>query len=217
MKKQLLAGGSLLLAISLSMACGDSSSSNSNSNTNHNTNTNSNGSMMGNAANSMSNTMSSAANSVSNAASSVTTASPESFVTEAAQGGMTEVELGKLASQNAQDPEVKKFGQMMVTDHTKANDELKAVAGKRNFKLPTDLGSSNQSTVDKMKGLKGADFDKQYVDDMVSDHETDVSMFQKQAENGTDPDIKAFAAKTLPTLQKHLDAIKAIQAKMKNK
>ncbi|MBV9217746.1 MAG: DUF4142 domain-containing protein [Acidobacteria bacterium] len=170
------------------------------------------GNTVSNAASSAVNTIGNAANSVANSVSSATTASPESFMKDAAQGGMAEVEMGKLAAQKATDPEVKKFGQMMVTDHTAANNELKGVAGKKNFALPADLGS-HQSDLDKLKGLSGADFDKEYVEMMVSDHETDVSLFEKQSEYSTDPDVKAFAAKTLPTLKKHLDAIKAIQAK----
>jgi putative membrane protein len=142
------------------------------------------------------------------------TASPSDFMEDAAQGGMAEVELGKLASQKGADAEVKKFGQMMVTDHTKANNELKTLAASKKMELPKDMGS-HKSEHDKLNGLSGADFDKEYVDGMVSDHETDVAMFEKQANNGTDPEVKAFAAKTLPTLKKHLEAIKAIQAKMK--
>jgi putative membrane protein len=146
--------------------------------------------------------------------SSATTSSADSFLKDAAQGGAAEVEMGKVAVANAQNPEVKKFGQMMVDDHTKAGNELKELAGKKNIAVPADIGS-HKSMLDKLKGLKGADFDKEYVSEMVSDHETDVAEFEKQAANATDPDVKAFAAKTLPTLKKHLDAIKAIQAKMK--
>jgi putative membrane protein len=207
MKQLLLIGALTISAIVVLIACGGGNTNvsvNSNSNYNSNSNSNSNGSYIGNAA-----------NSVSNAASSMMTASPESFAKDAAEGGMAEVKMGQLAAKNAKDPEVKKFGQMMVTDHSKANDELKALAAKKNYQLPTDIGS-HQSTYDKLSKLTGADFDKQYVDEMVDDHETDVKDFQREAENGTDPDVKAFAAKTLPTLQKHLDAIKAIQAKMNN-
>ena len=155
-------------------------------------------------------------NSVSNAVSSVTTSSPNDFMNDAALGGMTEVELGKLASTKATDPEVKKFGQMMVTDHSKANEELKALAAKKNVKLPTELDSSHKSMLDEMKGKSGEDFNEDYVEAMVDDHEDDVAAFEKQAQNSSDPDVKAFAAKTLPTLKKHLDAIKAIQSKMKD-
>jgi len=204
MKQLLLIGVLTISAIVVLIACGGGSSNNSSNTSMYNSNSNSNGSYVGNAANTL-----------SNAASSMMTASPESFAKDAAEGGMAEVKMGQLAEKNAKDPEVKKFGQMMVTDHTKANDELKALAAKKNYQLPNDIGS-NQSTYDKLSKLTGADFDKEYVEDMVSDHETDVKDFQREAENGTDPDVKAFAAKTLPTLQKHLDAIKAIQAKMNN-
>jgi len=198
-----LFAGSVALA-----ACGGAT------NTNVNVHTNSNGSTMGNAANTVSNTASNAANAVANTAASMTLTSPEDFMKNAADGGLAEVELGKQAVKNAQDPEVKKFGQMMIDDHTKANNELKALAAKKNVTLPTDMGSY-KGDVDDMSKLKGADFDKEYVDHMVDDHEDDVAAFEKQANSGADPDVKAFAAKCLPVLKKHLDAIKAIQAKMK--
>jgi putative membrane protein len=153
-------------------------------------------------------------NSVGNAVGSITTDSPEDFMKDAAIGGMSEVELGKLASTKGANAEVKKFGQMMVADHTKANAELKALAAKKNVTLPTEPDSSHKSLLDDMKGKSGADFDADYVDAMVDDHEDDVAAFEKQAQNATDPDVKAFAAKTLPTLKKHLEAIKAIQTKM---
>jgi len=160
------------------------------------------------------NTAGNAVNSVANAVNSATTPGPEAFMKDAAQGGMAEVQLGKLAEQKSKDPEIKKFGQMMVTDHTAAGNDLKALATKKNFTLPTDIGS-HKSTYDKLNGLSGADFDKAYVDEMVSDHEEDVEAFQKEADHATDPDVKAFAAKVLPVVKKHLDAIKAIKAKMK--
>src|SRR5947207_133915 len=103
-------------------------------------------------ANSASNAMSSignAANSMANAVSGATTSSPESFMKDACQGSMAEVEMGKLAQQKAKDPEIKKFGQMMVTDHTAAGNDLKALAGKKNVTLPTDMGS-HKSTYDSL-------------------------------------------------------------------
>jgi putative membrane protein len=109
---------------------------------------------------------------------------------------------------------VKKFGQMMVEDHSKANTELKALAAKKGVTLPTELDSEKKSTLEQLRGEAGADFDREYVEDMVDDHEKDVAAFERQAQNAADPDIKSFAAKTLPTLKKHLEAIKAIQAKM---
>jgi len=169
---------------------------------------------MGNAANSVGNAANTVANTVSNTASSVTATSDPDFVNEAAIGGMSEVELGKMASTKAANAEVKKFGQMMVTDHTNANNELKALAAKKGWKLPTDVDSNHKATADDLRNRVGADFDKAYVEEMVDDHETDVKAFEDKAKNATDPDLKAFAEKTLPTLRKHLDAIKAIQAKM---
>lgn len=137
------------------------------------------------------------------------------FMTAADMGGMAEVELGKLAQTNAQNGEVKKFAALMVADHTKAGNELKALGAKKDFKPATELDSSHKATLEKLKGLSGADFDKAYVDAMVDDHEEDVDLFKEQAENGKDAEIKAFAAKTLPTLQGHLKMINDIKAKMK--
>jgi putative membrane protein len=134
---------------------------------------------------------------------------------EAASGGMTEVELGKIASSKAQNAEVKKFAEMMVTDHTKAGDDLKALAVKKNITLPTTPNATHQATIKKFQSMSGAEFDKAYVDDMLEDHEKDVAEFEKQSQSNPDADVKAFAAKTLPTLKKHLDAIKALHAKMK--
>jgi len=194
------------------VACASSTNVNVTSNTNHaNANTNySNSNTMG----SVSNTMGNAANSVSNSVGSMTTPSPENFLSDAAEGGMTEVELGKLAQQKSKNPDVKKFGQMLVEDHSKANAEVKSLASKKNINLPTGMGS-HQSTYDKLKGLNGDEFDEEFIEDMVDDHEKDVSTFQKESQNSTDPDVKAFAAKTLPVLQKHLDTVKGIQSKMK--
>jgi len=168
----------------------------------------------GNAANTVANTATSAANTVANAVSNATTSGPESFMKDAAQGGMAEVKMGELATKNAKDPEIKKFGQMMMTDHGAAGKDLETLAKKKNFTLPTDIGS-HQSTFDKLSKMTGDDFDRAYVNAMVNDHESDVSAFEKQAANSTDPDVKAFAAKVVPVVKKHLDAIKAIQAKMK--
>lgn len=202
MKRLISFAGLITIAIFGLTGC-DPTGNTSVNNANRAAANNSNGSTLGNAVNTVANTV-----------SNIATTSPDAFLAEAAQGGMAEVELGKLAATKAQDAEVKKFAQMMVDDHSKANAELKTLAAKKNLTLPTDVGSSHKSTMDELKALTGADFDKAYVEAMVDDHETDVAAFKDQAEDSTDPDVKAFAAKTLPTLQKHLDAIKAIQAKM---
>jgi putative membrane protein len=137
------------------------------------------------------------------------------FVMEAASGGLMEVTLGKLAESNAASAQVKEFGRMMVTDHSKANTELKAVAAKKNLAVsPTPL-EKQQKKIDDLKTKKGADFDKAYVDLMVDDHKEDIDKFKDEAEKGNDTDIKAFAAKTLPVLNKHLEHIQKIQDGMK--
>jgi putative membrane protein len=159
------------------------------------------------------NTAGNGSNVTGNSSSRMSADSHEDFMHEAAQGGMAEVEMGKLAAQKGQNAEVKKFGQMMVTDHSKANEELKGIATKKSVPLPADLGT-HKSSMDKLSSLSGAEFDRTYVQMMVEDHEKDVAAFQKQADSGTDPEVKAFAAKTLPTLKKHLTAIQEIEKKL---
>jgi putative membrane protein len=126
------------------------------------------------------------------------------FVKEAAQGGMSEVELGNLAKQKGTSQAVKDYGERMVRDHSKANDELKQIASSKSATLPADLTHSERSTMDKLQKASGADFDREYTDAMVKDHRTDVKEFQDAAQNANDPEIKSFAQKTLPTLQEHL-------------
>jgi putative membrane protein len=136
------------------------------------------------------------------------------FAREAASGGMTEVQLGKIAFQKGVSQKVKDFGQMMVTDHSKANNEFMALARKKNIVLPTAPNADDQKVIDELSQKSGTDFDKAYVDDMVKDHKKDIAAFKDAAKNCKDPDIKAFAANTLPVLQKHLDAINAIKKGM---
>lgn len=137
-----------------------------------------------------------------------------SFTTAAAQGGTAEVKLGNLALAKAQSADVKQFAEQMVADHTKANNDLKEVAAKKSVALPTDISDEQKSTMDKLAKLSGADFDKEYVKAMIEDHEKDVKEFRTQSESGTDADIKAFAARTLPTLESHLSMIKGIKERM---
>jgi len=137
------------------------------------------------------------------------------FAMEAADGGMTEVMLGQLAQKNGSAKDVKDFGQMMVTDHSKANDELKSLAGQKNINLPASVSAEHQQMHDDLAKKTGKDFDKAYMDMMVDDHQKDIDLFQNEANNGTDADLKAWAAKTLPTLQKHLDRAKQVRDALK--
>lgn len=134
------------------------------------------------------------------------------FLTKAASGGMLEVELGKVVAQRATTAAAKQFAQQMVTDHTKANNELKALAAKRNLTLPASLGDDQKKVYDAVLTEKGAKLDQKYVSEMVDDHEEDVKEFQEASTQAGDPAVKAFAAKTLPVLQMHLAMIKKIQA-----
>ena len=136
------------------------------------------------------------------------------FVMKAAIGGMMEVQAGQIAQQNAQSQRVKDFGGMMVTDHSKANDELMSYASGHGMTLPTALPADKQKSIDAMKNMKGAAFDKHYVSMMVDDHKEDVGEFKKQSTSANDPQLKTWAGNTLPVLQKHLDSIQAIKKGM---
>ena len=126
------------------------------------------------------------------------------FVKEAAEGGMMEVQLGKLAQEKAADDKVKQFGKRMEQDHSKVNDELKKIAADKGVQLSMDLDKKHKTNVDKLTKLSGTAFDKQYINDMVSDHKEDIKKFQRVADKGKDPDLKQFASQTLPTLKEHL-------------
>ena len=203
-----------LAGLGLASCSGDDSSTRgTNTNAKMNSNANTMNSNQAVVTNSNANMMNSNAN-MGNSTSSNPTA-PEGFMTEAAKGGMAEVELSKPATTKAKDAEIQKFAQKMIEDHTNANTELKQLAGKKNVTLPTELDAAHKAIKDKLAVLSGAEFDKEYVNAMVADHEKAVSLFKSQSESGTDADAKAFAAKTLPKLQMHLDMIKAMQGKMK--
>ncbi len=135
------------------------------------------------------------------------------FVLEAAMGGMAEVQLGQLAVDKATSPDVKQFGQRMVDDHGKANQELTQLASTKGITLPTTLDAKHQADVDRLSKLTGEEFDHTYMKMMVDDHNKDVADFQHESSGGKDPDVKAWAAKTLPTLEQHQSMAKSIAAK----
>jgi putative membrane protein len=137
------------------------------------------------------------------------------FVMKAAQGGMAEVMLGQMASSKGTSPDVKNFGNRMVSDHGKANDELKQLAQNKGMALPSDTDKEHKDAADKLSKANGNEFDKQYISNMVSDHEKDVKEFEKESKDAKDPDLKAWASKTLPTLQDHLKMAKDTKAKLK--
>ena len=137
------------------------------------------------------------------------------FVMKAASGGLMEVELGKLAQAKASNAKVKEFGSMMVTDHSKANDELKALAQSKGITLPGTMTDEHQKHVKDLSEKTGNDFDEAYMKMMVNDHKDDVDNFEECSKDSKDADLKAFATKTLPVLQKHLAEAKTIKDAVK--
>jgi len=127
-----------------------------------------------------------------------------SFAMKAAQANFAEVELGKLAQQKASSDDVKKFAQMMVDDHSKALDELKGVAGTKNITLPTAIDAEHKKLSDRLSKLSGAGFDREYMQAMVEGHRKVAADMRKESQSGADPDLKAWAGKTLPTVEAHL-------------
>ncbi|HEX3704004.1 MAG TPA: DUF4142 domain-containing protein [Vicinamibacterales bacterium] len=135
-------------------------------------------------------------------------AADQTFVKKAAEGGMAEVELGKLAAEKAASPEVKQFGQKMMDDHGKANDQLKSLAQNKNITLPSDLSAKDKALRDRLSKLSGAAFDRAYMRAMVTDHTKDVGDFRTESKAGGDADVKSWASNTLPTLESHLKMAK---------
>ena len=137
------------------------------------------------------------------------------FLIIAASGNMAAVALGTTASQKATTPEVKSFADRMVTDHGKAEDELKSLAAKKGVTLPSEMDRSPKNEQEKLSKLTGKKFDKEYTEVMVKDHERDVKEFQKAAKEAKDPDVKVWAIKMVPILEDHLKAAKQLEPKVK--
>lgn len=137
------------------------------------------------------------------------------FAVVAADGGMLEVQLGKLAQKNGMSSTVKDFGTMMETEHGKANDELKNLAQAKNITLPAMMSSDHQKDYDDLAAKTGADFDKAYADFMVKDHKDDIDEFKEEGNDGKNADLKAWAAGKVPTLEMHLQKAQAMQDAVK--
>jgi putative membrane protein len=148
----------------------------------------------------------------SGAASAAPSAADTDFVMKAGQAGMAEIAAGRMAEKQGQSAATKAFGKRMVTDHTKAADELKRAAEKSGAKMPTAMSDEHKRAGEKLAGLRGDAFDKAYAEQMVKDHEDAVALFEKESTSGSDSDLRTFAGKTLPTLQEHLRMAKALPA-----
>src|SRR5947208_11735048 len=137
------------------------------------------------------------------AKASTLSSADKAFIKDAAKGGMMEVAMGRVAEKNATDSEVKNFGARMVKDHSKANEDLKTIAKEENVALPAGKEAGKWKS------------DKDYMGQMVKDHEKDLAAFEKEAKDGSDPDVKSFASKTSEVVRKHLEMAKKIDSKLK--
>jgi putative membrane protein len=143
-------------------------------------------------------------------------AADQQFLMKADEIDMSEVRLGKVAQEHASSEAVRKFGERMVHDHSRMNKELRELAQKKGVTLPENLNQKHQQMVDQLAKLRGAEFDRTYSKDMVPDHEKAIELFENEAQNGTDPDVKAFAAQGVKILEGHLrlarETVQAVQA-----
>lgn len=138
-----------------------------------------------------------------------------SFLVKAADGSMTEVQLGEMGQQKATSQRVKDFSAMMVRDHSEANDKVKALASQKNVTLPTSVSDEHQKKMDLISKKSGKDFDKAFMDAMVKDHEKAIDLFETGMKYAKDPDVSSLADKTLPTLKMHLDSAKSVRSSLK--
>ncbi|WP_431295196.1 DUF4142 domain-containing protein [Pedobacter sp. P26] len=137
------------------------------------------------------------------------------FTTQAAVGGMAEVELGKMALEKSSNPQVKEFATMMVKDHGMANTELMAIAKQKNITLPSTVDDEHKKKMDDLSKKTGVDFDKAYVSAMVDGHKSTLKLMEDESKDGKDADLKSFATKTAPIVQSHLVMINKINDSMK--
>jgi putative membrane protein len=148
------------------------------------------------------------------AAAATVGATDKTFATTAARDGMAEVEHGRLAAEKATNADVKQFGQRMVDDHGKANDELKSWASANSVTLPTDMGTQHKAMQDKLSKLSGDAFDRAYMAHMVTAHGKAVTSFTRASKTARNADLKAWAGKTLPTLEEHHKLARTINTKL---
>ncbi|MGD1878787.1 MAG: DUF4142 domain-containing protein [Kiloniellaceae bacterium] len=140
--------------------------------------------------------------------------SDSEFVKQAAAGGKAEIELGRLATEQSKNEEVTAFGETLVDDHTQASDKLKELASQKGIDLSGDLSAEGEQAKQRLSEMSGPDFDRAFIEQMVTDHERTIDLFEQEVEGGTDADLKAFAENTLPTLREHLDEAQRIETSL---
>lgn len=143
------------------------------------------------------------------------TSADQTFVTTVGQVGMFEVKSGELAESKSSNADVKKFGHHMIEDHTRLGDELKKLAASNGFTFPADMGPANRKALDGLAAKKGKAFDQAYASVMVSGHEGAVQLFENTAKTAQDPELKAWAAATLPVIKDHLKMARELAEKVK--
>jgi putative membrane protein len=141
--------------------------------------------------------------------------SDREFMENAARGGLFEVEMGKIAVNRAQDPQVVSFAQRMIADHTEVNDSLKQLASAKGITLPTQVSAEQKKEMDRVSALSGPQFDRAYMMLMVNDHENDLREFARAAQSANDPDLRQFAANTAPILDEHLEEARKISESLR--
>lgn len=146
--------------------------------------------------------------------SSALTPEDKEFVSKAGMMGLYEVQAANLALQKAASAGVKAYAQRLVTDHSRANEELSQLATVKGAILPTELGGEPKDALEHLTSLSGAQFDKMYMQHMTTDHQKDVAEFERAASASTDADVKAFAGKTLPVLREHLQMATTLAGKV---
>jgi putative membrane protein len=141
----------------------------------------------------------------------------EQFVKEASAGGLAEVSLGMLAGQRASNPAVRQFGQRMVQDHTRANRDLLRLADQKRWAVAREMDQKARELQDKLVRLQGADFDREYMEAMVKDHEHDASVFKDETKNAKDNDLRRWVDQTTPVIEEHLKLARQISDQIKGK
>lgn len=142
-------------------------------------------------------------------------ANTSAFLVDATNGGMAEVQLSRIAVERSTNAAVKNFANLMINDHTSANDQMMALAAKKNVTLPSDVSDENRKKTDELMKKSAKDFDKEYVDMMAKDHEAAVNLFERASNNVSDAEVVSFINNILPKLKSHLESVKALKKSLK--
>jgi putative membrane protein len=143
--------------------------------------------------------------------------SDSAFMMDVAKGNAAELRMADLALQKSQNQDIKRYAQMLRDDHTKAGEELKAIARTESVQLPGEPDQAHQQAADRLSRLSGESFDREWIKAMVEDHQKTIAKFEDEARSGKDAQVKSWAAKTLPTLREHLQHARDIQSRLSSK